>query len=554
MITKLKNARIYDPINKINGKIKDLYIKNGRIIDRPKFNEKISKTIDLKKKVIMAGGIDIHSHIAGGKVNLARLLLPEEHKKYLYSSTENLRSGSGLGTCSSFHIGYKYAKLGYCAVFEPAVLPSNARTAIIEMSDIPFVDKGTYTVLSNDDFLLNLIQKKTSQKKINDYVSWILSSTKGLGVKIVNPGCINAFKFNQRELDLDEKNKKYGITPRSILKVLTKSLIDLKAPHPIHVHGCNLGVPGNVNTTIKQIKAVEGKPMHLTHIQYHSYDNKGDKNFSSGASLLADNINKHKNITCDVGQIMFGQTVTASADTMSQYKNHHFAHPKKWICADIECDAGCGIVPFEYQDKNFVNSLQWAIGLELFLLIQDPWRIYLTTDHPNGAAFTAYPKLIKLLMDKSYRDSEFEKINKQAQKSSVLSNLKREYSLYDIAILTRAGPAKVLGLNNIGHLGVGAKANITVYNDKEDKEEMFENPFMVFKDGNLIVKNGKIQKVFNGKIYTAETDFDKSIEKDIGSYFQNYMGRKIESFKIQNQELWDYGIETENIKCNRNDY
>ena len=83
---------------------------------------------------------------------------------------------------------------------------------------------------------------------------------------------------------------------------------------------------------------------------------------------------------------------------------------------------------------------------------------------------------------------------------------------------------------------------------------MFENPFMVFKDGNLIVKNGKIQKVFNGKIYTAETDFDKSIEKDIGSYFQNYMGRKIESFKIQNQELWDYGIETENIKCNRNDY
>ena len=554
MITKLQNARIYDPINRINGKIKDLYIKNGHIVDKLKHGEKISTTINLKNKIIMAGGIDIHSHIAGGKVNLARLLLPEEHRKYLYSSSEKLRSGSGLGTCSSFHIGYKYVKLGYTAVFEPAVLPSNARSAIIEMSDIPFIDKGTYTVLSNDDFLLKLIQKKTNQKKINDYVAWILHSTKGLGIKIVNPGGINAFKFNQRTLDLDEKNKKYGITPRSILKVLTKSLIDLKAPHPIHVHGCNLGVPGNVNTTIKQINAVEGKPMHLTHIQYHSYDNKGDKKFSSGASLLAENINKHKNITCDVGQIMFGQTVTASADTMSQYKNHHFAHPKKWICADIECDAGCGIVPFEYQDKNFVNSLQWAIGLELFLLIKDPWRIYLTTDHPNGAAFTAYPKLIKLLMDKSYRDSEFKRINQEAQKSSVLGNLKREYNLYDIAILTRAGPAKVLGLTKIGHLGVGAKANITVYNDKEDKEEMFENPFMVFKDGNLIVKNGKIQKVFNGKFYTAETDFDKKIEKEISSYFQKYMGRGMESFKIQNQELWDYEIETENIKCNRNDY
>ena len=554
MITKLQNARIYDPINRINGKIKDLYIKNGHIIDKPKHGEKVSTTINLKNKIIMAGGIDIHSHIAGGKVNLARLLLPEEHRKYLYSSSEKLRSGSGLGTCSSFHIGYKYAKLGYSAVFEPAVLPSNARSAIIEMSDIPFIDKGTYTVLSNDDFLLKLIQKKTNQKKINDYVAWILHSTKGLGIKIVNPGGINAFKFNQRTLDLDEKNKKYGITPRSILKVLTKSLIDLKAPHPIHVHGCNLGVPGNVNTTIKQISAVEGKPMHLTHIQYHSYDNKGDKKFSSGANLLAENINKNKNITCDVGQIMFGQTVTASADTMSQYRNHHFAHPKKWICADIECDAGCGIVPFEYRDKNFVNSLQWAIGLELFLLIKDPWRIYLTTDHPNGAAFTAYPRIIKLLMDKSYRDNEFEKINKQAQKSSVLKNLKREYSLYDIAILTRAGPAKVLGLNNIGHLGLGAKANITVYNDKQDKEEMFEKPFMVLKDGEIIVKNGNIQKVFNGKFYTAETDYDKSIEKEIKSYFEKYIGRRMENFKIQNQELWDYGIETENIRCNRNDY
>tara|TARA_B100001123_G_scaffold425060_1_gene537441 strand:- start:9 stop:1277 length:1269 start_codon:yes stop_codon:yes gene_type:complete len=422
------------------------------------------------------------------------------------------------------------------------------------MSDIPFIDKGTYTVLSNDDFLLKLIQKKTDQKKINDYVAWILNSTKGLGIKIVNPGGINAFKFNQRELNLDEKNKKYGITPRSILKTLTKSLINLKAPHPIHVHGCNLGVPGNVNTTLKQISAVEGRPMHLTHIQYHSYDNKGDKKFSSGADLLADSINKNKNITCDVGQIMFGQTVTASADTMSQYRNHHFARPKKWICADIECDAGCGIVPFEYQDKNFVNSLQWAIGLELFLLIKDPWRIYLTTDHPNGAAFTAYPKLIKLLMNKSHRDNEFEKINKQAQKSSVLKNLKREYSLYDIAILTRAGPAKVLGLKNIGHLGPGANANITVYNDKEDKEEMFENPFMVFKDGKIIVKNGKIQKVFNGKFFTAETNFDKGIEKEIKSYFDKYMVRSVESFKIQNQELWDYGIEIENIKCDRNDY
>ena len=71
---------------------------------------------------------------------------------------------------------------------------------------------------------------------------------------------------------------------------------------------------------------------------------------------------------------------------------------------DIECDAGCGVVPFKYQDQNFVNALQWAIGLETFLLVDDPWRIFLTTDHPNGAPFTSYPHLIRLLMDRTFRN------------------------------------------------------------------------------------------------------------------------------------------------------
>ena len=111
---------------------------------------------------------------------------------------------------------------------------------------------------------------------------------------------------------------------------------------------------------------------------------------------------------------MFGQTVTASGDTMGQYRNRMFANPKKWVCMDIECDAGCGVVPFKYRDQSFVNALQWAIGLELFLLVDDPWRIFLTTDHPNGAPFTFYPHLIRLLMDKTFRNEMLGSINKDA--------------------------------------------------------------------------------------------------------------------------------------------
>ena len=71
---------------------------------------------------------------------------------------------------------------------------------------------------------------------------------------------------------------------------------------------------------------------------------------------------------------------------------------------DIELETGCGIVPYTYKEKAAVSALQWVVGLELFLLSADPWRVVLSTDHPNGGSFMAYPELIRLLMDRTYRD------------------------------------------------------------------------------------------------------------------------------------------------------
>ena len=107
---------------------------------------------------------------------------------------------------STFVTGYRYAEMGYTAGFEPALLPINARQAHMEMADIPILDKGGYVMLGSDDYLLRMLTAKKDQKAINDYVAWTMQSAKAIGVKVVNPGGINAFKFNQRKLDLDEQN------------------------------------------------------------------------------------------------------------------------------------------------------------------------------------------------------------------------------------------------------------------------------------------------------------------------------------------------------------
>jgi len=540
MITKLTGGRIYDPAHGVDGEIHDIYIRDGRIVDAPT-DGKINEEIDLRGKVVMAGAIDMHTHIGGGKVNIARTMLPEDHAADVIARTELMRSGCGHAAPSTLTAGYRYAEMGYTAGFEPAILPINARQAHMEMHDTPIIDKGGYVMLGSDDYLLRMMAANNDQEAINNYVAWTMTHSQAIGVKVVNPGGINAFKFNQRKLDLDEQNKYYGVTPREILLRLARAVKELGVPHPLHVHGCNLGVPGNLGTTIDTMEGIEGLPMHMTHIQFHSYGTEGDKKFSSGAAQIAESINKNKNITVDVGQILFGQTVTASGDNMRQFAGSPHAHPNKWVCMDIECDAGCGVVPFKYKDQSYVNALQWMIGLETFLMVDDPWRIFLTTDHPNGAPFTSYPHLIKLLMDKTFRNDVLSTLNPEAQAASHLASLDREYSLYEIAIMTRAGAAKLVGLADRGHLGVGGAADITVYTDDVDREKMFSKPDYVFKDGTIVVKNGELINVTWGTTHVVKPNYDISVEKSLKPYFDRFHTQKMGNFKISDDEIVDDG-------------
>ncbi|MFM9836065.1 MAG: amidohydrolase family protein, partial [Methylophilaceae bacterium] len=161
----------------------------------------------------------------------------------------------------------------------------------------------------------------------------------------------------------------------------------------------------------------------------------------------------------------------------------------------------------------------------------------LTTDHPNGAPFTCYPHLIRLLMDKTFRNESFAKLSLDAQAMSNLTSIEREYSLYEIATMTRAGAAKLIGLHDRGHLGLGAAADITVYTEQADKEAMFSKPDFVFKDGELVVKDGKVIKVVWGNTHTAKPNFDLGVEKGLKSYFDKYHTIQLDNFKISNDEL-----------------
>jgi formylmethanofuran dehydrogenase subunit A len=246
----------------------------------------------------------------------------------------------------------------------------------------------------------------------------------------------------------------------------------------------------------------------------------------------------------DVGQVMFGETTSMTGDGPLGYYLHTVTG-RKWFNGETECEAGCGIVPITYREKSFVHALQWAIGLEWYLLVTDPWRVVMSTDHPNGGSFLAYPQIIRLLMDRNYRDEALKAVHPAVLERSQLGNLKREYTLNDIAIITRAGPARILGLAHKGHLGPGADADITIYTPHENKETMFALPRYVIKAGSILVEEGDIREEHFGKTLHIAPTYDPSAEQHISEWFEQFYSIRFRNYPVGRE----YMHEAEEIAC-----
>ena len=531
---RITGGRVYDPANGIDGVVKDICIADSRVVAQAD----LGRTIDASGMIVFPGGVDVHTHVAGGALNFARGLVPENQRvarKFLH--TPKLRTGIGGMTPTTFATGYLYAGMGWTTVNEAAVPILSAKHTHEELNDIPIVDKSSLLLMANNEFVLDLLEVGDVERA-KHVVAWLIWAAKAYGVKAVNPGGVAAWKWGKNASTLHDPIEGYHqVTAAKIISGLAGIIDDLGLPHPLHLHCNNLGVPGNVTTTLETMNVLQGHRAHLAHLQFHAYGGHDWGTMRSEAAAIAEAFNTHTNLTCDAGAILFGDAVTITADGPWQHLLHELTG-RKWGNLDVENETGCGIVPYVYKDRHLVNGVQWAVGLELLLLIKDPWRIFLTTDHPNGGCFWRYPEIIQLLMDADYRKEQIKKLHPEAQKRIVLADLDRQYTLSEVAIITSAGPARALGLSQKGHLGVGADADVTIYPEKPNSDGvLFSYPRYVLKGGEIVVEEGEVRAVSEGREFIVHPSYDDQIEEYIRPLFEKVYTISFENYPVEIERL-----------------
>ncbi len=516
---KLTGAKVYDPANSVDGEIKDIWICDGQVVAAPADKNTDVRSLDLSGRIVFPGGVDMHCHIAGPKVNTARKMQPEQGRV----STGQLRPDAPMSSVPDiFTTGLRYTGLGYTTCFDAAVTPLASRHVHHEFSQVPNIDTGFYVLVGNNHYAMERIAKG-DQAGLEAFLGWLLARSGAYAPKLVNPGGVELWKqrADGNAQDLDQNIDGFDVTPRQIVRSIAAAGNELGLPHPVHIHCNNLGIPGNWSTTLETMRELDGLRAHLTHIQFHSYGGDSQSSLCSNVQSLVDHVNRHPNLTVDVGQVMFGKTTSMTADGPLGYYLQKISG-KKWYSCDTELESGCGISPIEYRDKSFVSALQWAIGLEWFLTVDNPWQVVMSSDHPNGGSFLAYPQIIRLLMDREFRGEQLKQVHPRVLKRSPLADLTREYSLSEIATITSAGPAKILGLRDKGNLAIGNDADITVYTPDDNYEAMFAWPTMVIKAGEVIVENGEFRRAVSGQSQLILPDYDREYDGRIEAWFDEH--------------------------------
>ncbi len=337
-LIKISQGTVYDPANGIDGEVRDLWIAGGKIVAAPTDPAvRPTREIDARGLVVMPGGVDMHCHIAGPKVNVARKMRPEEKRKAeVLHRTANTHSGTMGSVPSTFATGYKYAGMGYTTAFDAAIPPLGARHAHEEFEDTPCIDKGFYVLMGNNHYVMRVdpAERAAKAQGVHRLAAW---RDQGL--------CAQARESGRRG-SLEEPSGRQRPQPRRARRSLRR--------HAAADHR-RRGASGRRTAAAAPGAHPLQQPRHARQLANHAGNDEGpgrpprrtSRTSSSTATAAAKATRTRStarpcrwpsmstrttNMTIDVGQVMFGETTSMTGDgPLGYYLSNIFKG--KWFSA-----------------------------------------------------------------------------------------------------------------------------------------------------------------------------------------------------------------------------
>jgi len=418
MTIHIRNGTVYDPKNGLEGEKMDIFVAEGKIVDEIKPDA----IIDATDKTVMAGGIDVHSHVATYGLNLARFTF-------------------GFPTVGA--IGHAYARMGYTHVNEPLMTLNTASYVHHELSSIPLVDTSALLVLSLYDIDKEI--REGDKASVKSALPLLLDLTKSIGIKIYDIRVRYAKKgFFYRGIDVT-KCLKFFYDLYKAPKVLLRTYPELLDEDTDLLRGFHMALIGS------------------------GIDD--DARYEAAIEILK------KGGAVDLG------IVSPYQDEAVNMRIGYGAATEKFMSMDIGLEQPLIISEVDEKREGNTKSLRFALDALEYLPSS---IISFSTDSPSGCLFSSYPKLFAWLLSCGNR-------------KELAGELDAEYSLYELAQITRTNPARQLGLENKGHLGIGADADIAIYDldentDGWELEKRLGNCSFLLKGGETIIREGKLNK------------------------------------------------------------
>ena len=533
----VKNGIIYDPINKIEGEIKDILIENGKVVSKFSNNTDI-KEIDASGKTVVPAAIDIHAHIASQQLNWARLI-----------GTRNEQFTSYWKGLTLEHIAKSYIANGFTFVLEANVYPCLSKHTIFDLTRIPVLDTA---------FLLNLstfwpLELEFQRGIVEDgaaFISYLLNEIKGFGIKAYNPFESENWNWHVLRENLKEKGRLYNFSAIDVYENLIKFVEDLELPHALHAHIEGYESETGKNNVIELLEKLselgltpEGSRNEIFHLAHAS-----SYNIDGNNSELIAFYNSHQNYDLDLGFIGFNvinPLITSDRRLINNLTNESNFHKIVRFATEFEGDFFATLRKFD--KSNFTHCTIWANAYELALEIKDKWQVQFSINYPNYADVFDVPEIASLLLSHKAREEYMSDMNKDFLKEQTIISNDHTLSFHDYITITRASPAKSLGLSHIkGSLSEGNDGDLNIIdlnlldidpeNDYKKIKEALSHIEYVLKAGK-VVKNAEIFNMGDsGNILWASGKVKKEdvnlLLKRKEEFFQMYNSQFLKSYSI----------------------